>query len=86
MGYKGPNEIFEDVPDSAWTVISVVRISDPEDEIVTRGSPYNLAMLNSHEIGHIGKNAHKSPLVKPMVLERGQMRLPQYEISDTEEH
>ena len=55
MVYEGPNEIFQDVPERVQTLLSVVNVSDPEDEIVTRGSPYNFAMLKSPEIGHLGK-------------------------------
>ena len=55
MGYEYPNEIYQDVPDQEWTVIFVVKISDPDDETVTRGCPYNVAMLNSPEIGHFEK-------------------------------
>ena len=36
-------------------VIFVVKVSYPEDEIVTRGSLYNFTVLNSPEIGHLGK-------------------------------
>ena len=53
--YEGPNEISEDVPERVRTLLFVVKVSDPEDEIVTRGSSYNFAMLNSPEIGHLGK-------------------------------
>ena len=49
----------------------MVVVSDPEDEIVTCGSTYNFAMLNSPETGDLGENDHKSQLVKPMVLEQG---------------
>ena len=35
--------------------MSVVNISEPEGETVTRGSPYKFAMLNSPEISHLGK-------------------------------
>ena len=38
-----------------WTVLSMVQISDPEDETVTRGIPYNFTVLNSPVIGHLGK-------------------------------
>ena len=55
LGYKGPNEMFEAVPKRAWTVLSVVEVWVPDDETVTRGSPYNFAMLNNPEIGHLGK-------------------------------
>ena len=54
-GYKGPNKISQDVPDRARTVISVVKVSYPDDEIGTRGSPYKFAMLNNPEISHLGK-------------------------------
>ena len=54
-GYEGPNEISEDVPERARTVLSVVEVSNPEDETVTCGSPYNFAMLNNPEIIHHGK-------------------------------
>ena len=37
------------------TVLSVVEVSDLEDETVTRGSPYKLAILNSPITGHLGK-------------------------------
>ena len=55
MGYQGPNEISQDVPKRAQTLIYEVDFSDPNDEKVTRGSPYNFAMLNNPEIGHLGK-------------------------------
>ena len=55
MGYRGPNGIPEDVPERARTVISMVRSSEPEDETVTRGRPYNFAVLNSPVTGHLGK-------------------------------
>ena len=45
FGYIGPNGIPEDVPERARTVISVVQISDSDDEPVTRGMPYNFAVL-----------------------------------------
>ena len=55
MGYEGPNEIYQDVIDREKTLISMVKILDPEVEIVTRGSPYNFAMLNSPKTCHLGK-------------------------------
>ena len=55
MGYRGPNGIPEDVPEKARTVLSVVQISEPEDEPVTRGIPYNFVVLNSPVTGHLGK-------------------------------
>ena len=54
-GYEGPNEISQDVPERARTVLSVVKISDPEDETVTRGSLYKFALLNSPKMSHLGK-------------------------------
>ena len=38
----------------------MVKISDPEGETVTRGSPYKFVLLNSSEISHLGKT-HISP-------------------------
>ena len=32
--YKGPNEISQDVPDRARTVLFVVKVSDPKGETV----------------------------------------------------
>ena len=37
------------------TVLSVVQISDSEDEPVTCGMPYNFVVLNSPVTGHLGK-------------------------------
>ena len=37
-GYEGPNEISQDVTDRTWTVLFVVKFSDPEGETVTRGT------------------------------------------------
>ena len=54
-GYKDPNEILQDVPDRARNVLSVVKVSDPEGETVTRGSLYKFSMLNSPKISHLGK-------------------------------
>ena len=54
-GYKGPNEIYEAIPKMARTVIFVGEVSDPEDETVTCGSPYNFAIVNSSVTGHRGK-------------------------------
>ena len=54
-GYKGPNEISEDVTEMEHSLIFVVEFLDPEDETVTCGSPYNFAILNSPETGHLGK-------------------------------
>ena len=54
-GYEGPNEISQDVPDRACTVLYVVKVSDPDDETGTRGSPYKFAMLNSPERSHLGR-------------------------------
>ena len=55
MGYRGSNGIPEDVPEIARTVIYVVQISEPEDELVTRGMPYNFTVLNSAVTGHLVK-------------------------------
>ena len=55
LGYKGPNEIAQDVSDRERTVLSVVSILDPEGETVTRGSLYKFAMLNSPQNSHLGK-------------------------------
>ena len=55
MGYRGPNGIPKDFPEWAQTVLSMVRSSDLEDETVTRGSIYNLAVLNSLVTGHLRK-------------------------------
>ena len=55
MGYRGLNGILEDVLERAWILISVVLISEPEDETVTHGMLYNFAILNSPETGHLGK-------------------------------
>ena len=54
-GYKGPNEISQNVPDREQTLISLVKVLDLKGEIVTRGSPYKFAILNSTEINHLGK-------------------------------
>ena len=54
-GYEGPNEISEDVPDSERTIISLVNVSYPEGETMTRGSPYKFTIIKSHEISHLGK-------------------------------
>ena len=53
--FKGPIEISQDVPDRARSVLYVVKVSDPDDETGTRGSPYKFAMLNNPEISHLGK-------------------------------
>ena len=55
MGYKGPNEIYEDVTERERTLILVVRISESEYEPVTRDMPYNFAVLNYSVTGHLGK-------------------------------
>ena len=58
--YKGPNEIYEDFIEREWNLISMVDVSDPEDETVTCGSMYNFAMLNNPETSHLVKTV-KSP-------------------------
>ena len=55
LGYIGPNEISEDVPEMARSLISMVHVSDFKDEPVTCGSPYNFVVLNNPVIGHLGK-------------------------------
>ena len=55
MRYIGTNGIPKDVTERARTLISVVRLSDSEDEPMTRGMPYNFAVLNSPVTGHLGK-------------------------------
>ena len=55
MGYRGPNGIYENVPERAWPEISFIQISKPEEEPMTRGMPYNFAVLNSPVTGHLGK-------------------------------
>ena len=55
MGYKGPNGIPKDVIEISWLAISLIQISEPEDEPVTRGMPYNCTILNSPVTGHLGK-------------------------------
>ena len=55
MGYIYPNGIPEDALEKSHNLISVVQISEPEDEIVTRGRPYDFAVLNSPVTGHLGK-------------------------------
>ena len=54
-GYEVPNKILQDVIYRARTLISVVKVSDPEGETVTCGSMYKFAMLNSLEIHPLGK-------------------------------
>ena len=54
--YEIPNEISQDFLDRAWTLLSVVKIADLEDQTVTHGILYKFAMLNSIERSHLGKN------------------------------
>ena len=54
-GYKDPNEILKDVLDRKHNLLSLVKVSDPDDETGTRGSPYRFAMLSSLELSHRGK-------------------------------
>ena len=54
--YEGPNEISQDVAYREHTVVSLVKVSDPKGETVTRGSLYKFSMLNSPDISHLGKN------------------------------
>ena len=52
-GYKGSNEIYQDVPNRVRTLIYVVKFLDPEDEIVTCGSLYKFVMPNSPKISDL---------------------------------
>ena len=54
-GYKDPNEILQDFLDRKHNLISLVKVSDPDDETRIHGSPYKLSILNSPEIRHLGK-------------------------------
>ena len=54
-GYEGPNEISKDFIDRAWTLISMVKVSDLEGETLTCGSPYDFAVLNNPVTGYLGK-------------------------------
>ena len=38
-----------------WNLLYVVEVSDPEDEAVSCGSPYNFSMWHSLEKGHLEK-------------------------------
>ena len=55
MGYKSPNVIYEGVTERAQKLLSVIQVSNPEDETVTLGSPYKFTILNSPVTGHLGK-------------------------------
>ena len=55
LRYRGPNRISEDVTERKRTIIAMVGRSDSEDEPVTRGIPYNFAVLNSPVTGNLGK-------------------------------
>ena len=55
MRYRGPNGIPEEVPEIALTLISMVRRSNSENELGTRGMLYNFTVLNSPVTGHLGK-------------------------------
>ena len=60
LGYVGPNEILQDVLDRAQTVISMIKVSDPEGETLTHGRLYKFDMLNSPEKIH-----HRKTLISP---------------------
>ena len=53
-GYKGPNEISQDVSKRENNLISMVKVSDLEGETVTCGILYKFAMLNNPETSHLG--------------------------------
>ena len=55
MGYRDPYGIIEDVTEISWPLISLVQISEPEDEPVTHGMPYNFTVLKSPVTVHLGK-------------------------------
>ena len=55
MSYRGPNGIPKYFLERARTIISVVQISDSEDEPVTCGMPNNFIVLNSPVTGHLDK-------------------------------
>ena len=55
LGYEGPNEISQDVPDREQNLIYVVKVLDLEGETVTCGNSYNFTILNNTKISHLGK-------------------------------
>ena len=55
LGYLCPNGIPEDVPKISQNLISMVLISELEDEPRTHGFSYNFTVLNSPVTGHLGK-------------------------------
>ena len=55
LGYKGPNQIYQDVIDREQNLLSIVNVFDTDDETRTCGSPYKFAKMNSPEISHLGK-------------------------------
>ena len=55
IGYGGPNGILEAVLEREQNLIFVVRISEPEDEPMRCGIPYNFTIMNSLVTGHLGK-------------------------------
>ena len=62
------------------TEFSLVPFLEPKDKIVTRGSPYEFALLNSPKINTLWENCHHfrleyPNLMKPTYLERGDPRL-----------
>ena len=74
----------------AQTLISVVRLSDSEDEPVTRGISYKFVVLNSPVKLSPWEKDHKSQMVKPIlmkprVVDQGHANLLQYKFSDTVE-
>ena len=66
----------------AQTLLSVVQISEPKDEPVTCGIPYNFTVLNSPVTGHLGKRIINKKIVKQILmkyvfLDQGHVKLPQ---------
>ena len=74
-----------------WTEYSLVSISEPEVNTVTRGIQYKFAILNSPKINTLWENCQRfllayQNLMKPTDLERGDPRLPQISSSNLEGH
>ena len=72
-----------------WTEYSLVSISEPEVNTVTRGIQYKFAIPNSPKINTLWENCHQfhlayQNLTKPTDLERGDPRLPKVSFSNLE--
>ena len=55
MGYKGSNEVLQDVTDRAQTIIFVVKVLDSDDKIVKCASLYKFVIMNNPKRSHLGK-------------------------------